>query len=121
MADTKTKTKDAWTSWRNRPYAAGDDRKKKQAEAFEALDSFVRRHGGFVVSPPGKILRIEVLKNSVLPAKLRELGYIVAEHGSVTRITGVTAPISPKEERLTHTVPSAFAEMDVIEIRLDGK
>jgi hypothetical protein len=56
-----------------------------------------------------------------LPAKLAELGYNVAQCGSVTRVTGVTAPLSPKQERRTHTVPSAFAEMDVLEIRLDGK
>jgi hypothetical protein len=122
MADPKPKTKLDWTSWRNKPYASGDNQKKKQAEAFDAMNAFVRKHGGSIVSPPGnKTLRVEVPKGSALPAKLRELGYIVAEHGTVTRVTGVTAPISAKEERITRTAPSAFAEMDVLEIRLDGK
>jgi hypothetical protein len=72
------------------------------------------------VSPPGRFVRIECPKDSLLPTKLRELGYVTAGHGSVTRITGAPA-ISPKLERLTHAVPSAFCEMDVYEIRLDGR
>jgi hypothetical protein len=115
----KTKTKDAWTSWKNRPYAKGDDQKKKTAEAFEALNLFVRRHGGAVTSPPSKILRIEVPKNSELPAKLTELGYIVAERGSVSRIIG-TDYVKPSDE-LYGSRASPFAEYDVLEIRTDGK
>jgi hypothetical protein len=118
----KTKTKDAWTCWRNRPYATGDDQKKKTAEAFEALNLFVRRHGGAVTSPPGKTLRIEIAKNlsAKLTDELTTLGHCVMRCGSVTRVTGAPS-ISAKEERLTHAVPSAFCEMDVIEIRTDGK
>jgi hypothetical protein len=65
------------------------------------------------------VLRVEVMKNSELPAKLRELGYIVAERGSVTRITG-TDYVKPSDERFTGA-PSPFTEVDVLEIRLDGK
>ena len=35
------KAKGDWTSWKNRPHATGDDKKRKQAEAFEALNTFV--------------------------------------------------------------------------------
>jgi hypothetical protein len=99
MTDPKLKTKDAWTSWRNKPYASGDDQRKKQAEAFEAMNTFVRKHGGAIVSPPGKVLPIEAPKGSALPNELRELGYIVAEHGTVTRVTGAPS-VSARTERL---------------------
>jgi hypothetical protein len=117
------KSKNDWTSWRNKPYAAspGAEQRRKEAEAFEALNQLIRRHGGFVTTPPGKLLRIEVMKNSELPAKLTELGYNVAQCGTITRVTGVTAPISAKAERLSGVVPSAFLECDILEVRLDGK
>jgi hypothetical protein len=117
----KTKTKDAWTSWKNRPYATGDDQKKKTAEAFEALNLFVRRHGGVVVSPPGKTLRIEIAKSlsAKLADELTALGYAVLPRGSTMRITGVDT-ISPAAERYVG-VQSPFCEMDCFEIRTDGK
>jgi hypothetical protein len=65
--------------------------RKRQAEAFESL----------------------------LPAKLRELGYIIAEHGTVTRVTGATL-LDQRTERMAGA-PSAFTECDVIEITLSGK
>ena len=125
MADVvqKAKLKSPYVDRLNPRYASNPNAEQKRtlAEAFEALNEFIRRNGGAVVSPPGKVLRVEVLKDSVLPAKLAELGYNVMRCGSVTRVTGVTASISAKAERLTHTVPTAFTEVDVLEIRLDGK
>ena len=112
-----------WTSWRDKPRVAnaGTEEKRKQGERWAALNEYVRRNGGAVTSVPGnKTLRVEVPKDSLLPAKLAELGYNVSSHGSVTRVTGAQA-VSPKVERATRTVPSAFAEMDVLEIRLDGR
>src|SRR6476646_1190082 len=82
------KLKSPYVDRLNRPYATGDDKKRKVAEAFEALNSFIRRYGGAVTSPPGKVLRVEVSKGSPLPAKLAELGYNVAACGTVTRIVG---------------------------------
>jgi hypothetical protein len=83
------------------------------------MNEWVRRQGGFITSPPGKLLRIEVPKNSELPAKLRELGYNVAACGSETRVTGAQA-LTPRIERMTGA-PSAFVECDILEVRLDGK
>ena len=126
MTDTLPKTnklKATYTDWRNKPYAANPttEERRKQNERWSALKEYIRKHGGVVVSLPGtKTLRVEVPKDSTLPAKLAELGYNVVSHGSVSRVVGAAA-ISPKAERLTHAVPSAIAEVDVLEIRLDGK
>jgi hypothetical protein len=104
MTDALPKTnkpKAAYIDWRNRPYAtnAGTEEKRKQSERWAALNAFIRKHGGAVTSPPGKLLRIEVMKDSPLSEKLRELGYNVAQCGSVTRVTGAPS-ISPRTERL---------------------
>ena len=48
---------------------------------------FVSKHDGWVTSPPGKVLRIETLKGSELPSRLRELGYNITERGSTMRNT----------------------------------
>lgn len=124
MADAiqTKKLKNPYVDWRNRPYAtnAGTEEKRRQAAAWEALNLLVRQHNGWVTSPPGKVLRIEVMKDSELPAKLRELRYNVVRCGSVTRVTGAPAS-NPVTERTTGAVPSAFCELDVIEIRLDGR
>ena len=114
-----------WTSWRDKPRAAnaGTEEKRKQGERWAALNEYIRRHGGAVVSVPGvKTLRVEVGKDSSakLTSELARLGYNVAQCGSVTRITGAPS-VSPRTERLTHAVPSAFTECDVLEIRLDGR
>jgi hypothetical protein len=70
--------------------SASTEQKRREAEAFEALNTFTRKHNGWVTSPPGKILRIEVMKDSAakLTNKLTELGYHVAARGSTTRVTG---------------------------------
>lgn len=115
------KIKDTWTSWRDTPRAAnvGTEEKRKQGERWAALNEYIRKHGGFVTSPPGKILRIEVPKGSALPSKLQELGYIVAERGIVSRIIG-TDYVKPSDE-LYGARASPFANYDVLEIRTDGK
>jgi hypothetical protein len=115
------KLKSPYVDRLNRPYATGDDKKRKMAEAFEALNAFVRKHGGTTTSPPGKTLRIEVAKDSAakLISKLTELGYNIAHCGFSTRIVGA-APSDPKTERRTRVVPSPFLEVCVLEIRTDG-
>jgi hypothetical protein len=115
------KTKN-YIDWKNRPFAkdANAEQKRQQAEKWSALAEWIRKHGGSVVSIHGaKTLRIEVPKNSELPAKLRELGYITVSHGSISRIVG-TDYVKPSDE-LYGARTSPFAEYDVLEIRLDGR
>ena len=72
MADVKPKA--LYTDRLNPKYAGNPnaDRKRQQAEAFETLNHFVRKHGGAITSPPGdKTLRVEAPKGSELPARLR--------------------------------------------------
>jgi hypothetical protein len=116
----KTKTKDAWTSWKNRPYATGDDRKKQQAEAFEALNQYVQRAGAVITSPPGRYVRIEAPKGSTLPEKLRELGYNIVECGFVSRIVGSTNYATRLDE-IMNGPPSPFVTYTVFELTLSGK
>jgi len=108
-----------WTSWRDKPYATGDDQKKKLTEAFELLNSFVRHRGGSIKSPPGRFVSIECPRGSALPDELRKLGYNISERGTVTRIKGVDY-VKPADERFTGA-PSPFCEMDVFEITLSGR
>jgi hypothetical protein len=86
MAGPTTRTKTPYVDRPNPRYAANPnaEQKRRQAEAWAALNAFVGRHDGWVTCPPGEMLRIEVMKGSVLPAKLRELGYNVVERGSTT-------------------------------------
>jgi hypothetical protein len=59
---------------------------------WNALHDYIRQHGGAVVSVPGhKELRIEIPKDSPLPAKLVELGYQPHHHCATTRITAGTS------------------------------
>jgi hypothetical protein len=95
------------------------ERKRHQAEAFELLNSFVRHHGGSITSPPGRLVRIECPRGSALPDELRKLGYNISERGTAIRITSLDY-VSPSAERFTGA-PSPLCEMDVYEIRLDGK
>lgn len=80
------------------------EEKRRNAEAWQALNEYITRQGAFVVTPPGKLLRIEIPKDPDLPAKLIELGYAVRHAGTGTRLTydGVVA-------------------VNAIEISLDGK
>jgi hypothetical protein len=61
MADTiqKTKLKNPYIDRLNPRYADNPnaDRKRQQAEAFEALNHFVRKHGGAILSPQGRFVR----------------------------------------------------------------
>jgi hypothetical protein len=125
MTDPKTKTKDVWGSWRNKPYAvsAGAEDRRRQADKWSALAEFIRRHGGAVVSIPGnKTLRIEIAKDrsAQLTKELVVLNYVVIERGSTTRVVGA-GPSDPRTERMTGVTASPFLEVDVLEIRTDGR
>jgi hypothetical protein len=88
-------------------------------EKWEALRSFINQRGGTITSPPGKIVRIEVPRGSSLPAELTAMGYVVVERGSTMRVVGA-APVSRQVER-DSGAPSAFTEVDVLEIQLGGR
>ena len=85
-----------------RTNATSAEEKRRLNEAWSALNYFVGQHGA-CVSPPGKMLRIEVMKDLLLPAKLSELGFNVRHVNQNTRIT-----------------PFGFLPVDVIEIAVDG-
>lgn len=77
----------------------------QRRELWHALNAFIISHGGAVTSvPEGRVLRVEIPKDSTLPIKLAELGYDPLQCGATTRITS-----------------KGFKAMDVIEISLPGK
>ena len=120
MADTsKTKTKNEWISWRNKPYdLSRSDEAQRRAERWQAFCDFIRENRASIVSSPGgRTAVIEVMEGSTLPAKLAELGYNVVSRGTVTRITGAPAS-NPLTERLTGAAPNPFTECGVIEVTL---
>ena len=117
------RVKDTWGSWRDKPYAKDlkAEERRQQSEKWAALNEYIRRHGGAVVSVPGnKTLRIECLPGSDLPSRLKELGYNIVERGSTTRVTGA-APSSSRTAELTFGAPSAFCAMACFEITLSGR
>ena len=105
--------------WANRPASAqtkkvGEERKK----AWTSLNEFITERGGRVTSVPYALpLRAEVGTDSTLADQLAKSGCRVVFVCRETRVTGAQA-ISPKVERLTRTVPSAFCEMSVYEVDL---
>jgi hypothetical protein len=112
----KPKLKAPYTDRLNPQYGTNPNAERKQAEAFELLNSFVRHHGGSITSPPGRFVRIECPRGSALPDELRKLGYNISERGTVTGVDYV----KPADERFTGA-PSPFTECDVLEVRLDGR
>jgi hypothetical protein len=72
---------------------------------WQALHSYCQEHGAWVVSVPGhRELRIECRKDSILPSKLKELGYNPHHYCATTRITA-----------------GKFLPIEIIEISLPGK
>jgi hypothetical protein len=89
---TKTKEPSKWaTRWPGSPDAMSERRRK----LWQALHEFIRDNGGWVVSPPGADLRIEIPERSELPAKLTELGYRPLSIGQATRLTNKPGAPSP--------------------------
>ena len=80
------------------------EEKRRQNEAWHTLNQFISQQGGLVVTPTGKMLRIEVVKEFTLPAKLIELGFKVWAVGQNTRVT-----------------PYGFLPFNVIEISVAGE
>ena len=60
---------------------------EKQRRLWDALNSFVMAHGGWITSPPGhRAIRIECVKDSSIPAQLASAGYQPHHVGSHLRI-----------------------------------
>lgn len=78
---------------------------RRQNETWQILNDYIVQNGGMVISPPGKMLRVEVQKDSLLPAQLSKLGFRVWACGSTTRTGG----------------EMGFVPVDVIEIAVDGR
>jgi hypothetical protein len=61
---------------------------ERQKRLWDALNDFIRKSGGWLVSTPNeKYLRVEVERGSSLPTKLTEFGYDVRSAGVSTRVT----------------------------------
>jgi hypothetical protein len=59
-----------------------------QRRMIETLRRYIGRNGGTIVSPPGsKRLTVEVMRDSLLPSRLSELGYSVRAAGVSMKTT----------------------------------
>jgi hypothetical protein len=69
------------------PAAEAKDKIRERKAAFESLNAFVTKHGGFTTSISGdRFVNIDVLPGSLLPDQLRALGYRVQADGTGQRI-----------------------------------
>jgi hypothetical protein len=129
MADAverKAKHTDSFSKWVASPRAASNPVElRKRQELWDALNTYVREAGGWIVSVPGlKELRIEAPQGSTLASKLTALGYTIRLCGSDTRLVpggtvetivahGTGAPI------IRHH--AGFIPIDILEIELSRR
>jgi len=119
MADARTiKTRDDWTKWRDRPRdSSRTDEARKRAALWQAFSDFCRENRAWITSPPGsRVTVIETEKDSTLPQKLAQLGYIIHELPSGERlIGGGISPTTKINPRRGYGVsePGATATMQV--------
>jgi hypothetical protein len=78
---------------------------RRRDETWQALNLFVQQRSGWIVSPPGRQVRIECARGSGLPSQLTKLGFAVKSAGTTTRNGG----------------PTGFMPVDVFEFRIDGR
>ena len=75
---------------------------QRRKNLLEALSKYISANGGWVTSVPGaKYIRVEILKNSALPTKLAEIGYVPRLCSTGIRI-----------------IDGSFKPVDVIEVTL---
>jgi len=123
--DPKAKPKTP-SKWANpAPIRSASTDFEQRRKLWEALTAYITSNGGWVTGLPGtKHLRVEVPRDSALPAKLMEFGYSLRHCGTGTRITpkGGTETITkysstrkPIIRRYAGIVP-----VDIIEVELPG-
>jgi hypothetical protein len=82
---------------------------EQRRKLCEALSAYIHSNGGWVTGLPGtKHLRVEVRRDSALPAKLMEFGYNVRHSGTGTRLT-------------PGTTDAGWLPVDIFDISLSGK
>jgi hypothetical protein len=111
-----------------RPDAEIETRK----EQFAALNSYINKAGGWLVSVPGDPeMRFQALPDSALPGLLRGMGYIVEQTGQTQRIlphvivekfetsssgalvTAVEGSTKPVTTRVTHAGLTTVVQYDL--------
>jgi hypothetical protein len=116
---TKTKLVSDWINRRPDPPTSQQLERRRRLQ--EALTRYIQLNGGWVTSPPGaRGLRVEVVQNSSLPARLTELGYSPRHCGTGTRIVsgGTTETITDRrgEEIVRHH--DGIVPVDIIEFQI---
>ena len=68
----RTSPKNEWTKWRDRPRnSSRSDETQKRVALWQAFTDFVRKHRGWITTPPGsRTATLETEVGSPLPAKL---------------------------------------------------
>ncbi len=109
--------------WANRPAGPSTSNKvisEERKRLWTSLNEFISQHGGRVTSTPfSSPVRLEIGTDSTLPDQLAASGLHVVFICQEARVVGAT--MNARTERMTRTVPNAFMECNVYEIRLDGK
>ena len=94
---------------------------QKQRKLWQALNSFISEHGGWMVSQPDtEPLRFECRSESELPESLRDLGYDVVSAGTGERLLPVIHETIRQDGGVTRITVQHVAPIvvSVFEIRL---
>lgn len=127
MADErKAKSQDVLSKWAAKPpdkNAAAIAEREKRQELFSALNEFIRKNGGAVVSVPGaERMRIEVPVNSQLPAKLSGMGYSLLFLGTSERIlSGGRIEVIVEHGKQVTRRHAAIVPVEIIELHYPEK
>jgi hypothetical protein len=87
--------------WMARPYAEFSAAERRRTELWNALNDFVRQNQGWIVSPPGRHIRIEYPEGGALPLRLASAGYRLKFCSPSTRnVNGETIRVDVVETTL---------------------
>jgi hypothetical protein len=120
---SKTKVVRDWVNRRPDPPTA--EQREKRRRLQEALTNFIHSQGAWVTSPPGaRCLRVEIVQNSSLPAKLIELGYNPRHCGTSTRIVSGGTTETTTDRRTGNQIirhHDGIVPIDIIELEIPGR